>query len=1548
MKRFIAFCIVAASLLWGGASHAQLQAVPPNVAPDPSVPMILLSMSKDYSMFSRAYTDYEDLDFDGVVDYTFKADFSYYGYFDPTKCYTYSTSGYYTPAADATLDDGKYYCAAAGATTSTRWSGNFLNWATMSRMDVLRKILFGGLRSTDSTTQTILEMSFVSRNSQAFVKFYNGTDLIRLTPFNYSDGITLCRRHAALPNNYASTDRYSQNTTMLPQIRAARGNYLLWNMSEVRTCNWNGELSYTWKTATVNFITASYVGAGGTSTHATTTPDKTTQGASYGSVGPEYTARVEVCNSSYIGSERCKLYPGGNLKPTGLLHEFGESRSYGAVPARAEFALLMGSFDNNLSGGVLRKNMAEINDEIVANTGQFVTTTASRGIIYSINELSLFGYDLDGGSYTESCYSSSITNGKCPSWGNPVSEILLEGLRYFAGKNAAFSSGTNDNGLGFPKPAWSDPMTATRTYAVVSPATVAKTRLDLYGKNVCRPLNMVTISSGVSTFDDDGMSTFASDLGAPNGAAFYTNDIGVQEGISGTTRLIGSNGSTNDGLCTGKTVTNLGDVKGLCPDAPNMRGTYLGAGAAYYAHTNRIRSNLTVPTDASADALKVRQYGISMSGGSAQIKIPVPNTSPQRYVVVTPASQDTNTGGNGKLPGNMVDFKVLQRSSDGLSGTFLVLWQHAALGEDQDQDMLGTIRYTVSGNNLSIFTQTLESDTGSSTPFAFGYTIVGTGSNRDGVHFHSGINNYVYVDTNSATPTYSNSSVQSSPRSGSAKCYLNDDGSTPNGWNYTSAPRLCVKIGNDFVKGETAVTYTMVGQADAVIQDPLWYIAKYGGFKDSKTSPTNKPDSTDKWDIKRADGAVCGGTNQPVCADGIPDNYFLARRPDLLEDSLRQVFLDIVETSNSAPAVSRPDLRAGVYKYVAQFDPNDLHGELLSYVIKANGDFDTQAFAKGHKKLTDMLPANRQVITNVGNTAVPFTFTNISSGGAGSTTFLASLGGGTTSIASTTTTRAQTRIGYMRGERNNERPLGMGYRTRRSDSILGGIVNSNPWLQDLPVANYFGTAFTGYSAFKTAQASRGRLIWVGANDGMLHAFTSEELNPVISYVPGMLASRLRDTTDPTINDVTAFMDGSPFTGDVITSASGTDTWKTYLFASLGRGGKGIFSLDVTTPTNLSEANAASVFNWQFSDSNDADLGYVISEGGFHPVSQQASQIAKMNNGKFAVLFGNGVNSSSGKAALYILFVDGPNASGTWTNGTNYVKLVVDTGTGNGLSQPFWLDTDGDGVADVIYAADLKGQMWKFDVTSGTASNWKVAYNKPLYAAKDNSNNALPITTAPVVQFHPMGGQMVVFGTGESIVNGDFPLTSVQQRIYGIWDKPSYAATTSTIPSGLTELQTRTLTVTSSNNLIQTKTTAIDWSTKKGWFMNIPYASGMVVSNPEYAKDGSRDIGIPMIFPADSGSSCNGGSLGVYLQISAITGLLNADVFGTGVSSGDGVQVGIVSSDQRFRLAEDSTARCGAGLNCQRIVGQTEDLTTKRNATNSRIFWREIPGLRTSD
>jgi len=122
------------------------------------------------------------------------------------------------------------------------------------------------------------------------------------------------------------------------------------------------------------------------------------------------------------------------------------------------------------------------------------------------------------------------------------------------------------------------------------------------------------------------------------------------------------------------------------------------------------------------------------------------------------------------------------------------------------------------------------------------------------------------------------------------------------------------------------------------------------------------------------------------------------------------------------------------------------------------------------------------------------------------------------------------------------------------------------------------------------------------------------------------------------------------------------------------------------------------------------------------------------------------------------------------------------GTCNGLSTPVVIDVNNDYKVDYVYAGDLNGNMWKFDLqganpTDTTANNWDVAYRsdsttpQPLFKAKDASGNDQPITIKPDVMRHcdkTQSGYLVLFGTGQYFGDPDFNNTNTQ-TIYGIWD-----------------------------------------------------------------------------------------------------------------------------------------------------------------------------------
>ena len=1527
MTRLFPFLLAALiSLTPKLAAGQAMPAIPPNILASENLPMVMMTIAKDWTMFSRAYTDFEDIDFDGAIDYTFKPNFRYYGYFDSDKCYTYS-SGRFVPAGAVTLESGKLYC---NTSTTGQWAGNFLNWATMSRMDILRKVLYGGMRYLDSSSasDTTLELSFVPRNSQAIVKYYNGTDIGRLTQYSDStslqEGITLCRRH----NENTGVSHVNAFT---PVIRVAKGNLLLWNMTEVRTCNWDSEVSYTWKTPTIDFLTSNYLtpaGMLGSTTSAYRHKSKTPGTAD------AFNARVQVCLPSMLGSERCKKY-GTVWKPIGLLQEFGESNDFGNKPARAEFGLVMGSYDNNLQAGRLRKNMQEISDEIDPGNGQYLTSGAGSartyrgsngGIIRSLDEITLYGYNVDNGNYAQTCFSDDITNGNCPSWGNPIGELLLESMLYYSGKAATSASGsqTLDDAVGLPQ-------VTTRQDPLKWNPTVnnLKSRQVLYGQNMCRRLNALTITGGVNSFDDDAMARI-SDLGSSSSAAARTKALGDVEGVTGTTKLIGNSGTVNDNRCGPKTIGDLGAVRGVCPDGPNFRGTYLGAGVAHFSNTKRIRSDLdsaaSVIPDLPHNALTVKQYGVTMSGGVANIQVPVPGQA-GKFVTITPASIDFLSRSGG-LPGNMVDFKVLQRSSTGLSGSALVLWQHSMLGEDQDQDMLGTVRWAVDSLStparLTVFTQTIESDTGSNQPYAFGYTVVGT--NSDAAYFHSGINNYVVPDTSASGVSVSGALYNGADTSG------------------CNARSLCSRMGagGNYVRGETSRTFNMTGSTNTTLKEPLWYMTKYGGFDYSKNEKAAAgsgelyPTASSQWDRKRADGTPCNGTAASPC-DGDPDTYFQARRPDLLETSLREIFQDIVNTSNTAPAISSSQLRSGELKYVAQFDPTDGRGEIWAYELLASGLFSTTSSWGAHSALTSAnWDSGRKIITNNASAGVPFRWGSI---GTPKQDVLKAANGDT---------YGQAMLNWLRGDTSDN----SNFRKRPTTSIMGAIVNSTPTVQQRPGADMRGAEFSGYGAFVNTWRTRKTVLWVGAGDGMLHAFDASKTGggaPLLSYVPEPLFARLPNWASPNGDKVQSFVDGSPLTADVKVGSN----WRTYLFSSLGRGAKGMFALDVTDPASFTEANAASIFRWQFTEADDAsgDLGHIVNDPALSRVSEQAGNVAKMKNGKFALLMGNGFFSTKGSAALYILFVDGP-SSGSWAG--QYVKLVANTGAGNGLSAPTWVDNDGDGIADAVYAGDLKGNIWKFDVSSATSSNWKVAFGgRPLYVAKDIIDRSLAITTPVETRAHPQGGLVVNFASGRALQAGEFSGVLEKHGVYGVWDKPLFStaadgALDSLLPRGVTAMAPRTFVPTGTGGERVITGDPIDWSSKAGWYLPFREASEMSLANP--ARLLQVLVITSMAPPATGAANACFQTPRAWLNIvDPVSGLTSKNVLGniTTVINGVTVTIPLGSKpiqDIKFTFGSDKT--CASDKDCARAVGATSDVQLVGGQDRGRTQWREVPGLRT--
>ncbi len=353
-------------------------------------------------------------------------------------------------------------------------------------------------------------------------------------------------------------------------------------------------------------------------------------------------------------------------------------------------------------------------------------------------------------------------------------------------------------------------------------------------------------------------------------------------------------------------------------------------------------------------------------------------------------------------------------------------------------------------------------------------------------------------------------------------------------------------------------------------------------------------------------------------------------------------------------------------------------------------------------------------------------------------------------------------------------------------NVLGDIANSNPWYVPPPVAGRSDVDYPGYNAFRIASKSRPNVIYVGANDGMLHAVKASDGTELFAYVPSFVNANLYQLASPSYGHK-FYVDGSPFSADVDIGST-SNNWKTVLAGGVNKGGMGYYLLDVTDPANNTEANAASSDSshagWVLWEFTHPDLYYTYNMAAADHRGQ-ARQIvrvhdATLDNGKWAMIVGNGYPSNSDKqACLFVVYLSGPSGdSGTWVEGTDYRKLCAGnanyTSSGgldtNGLSTPTPYDIDGDGKVDVVYAGDLNGNLWKFDLSASNNVNWSVG--SPVFVAKSAAGVRQPIISPPEVFPHIVGtriGQLVLFGTGKYIEDTDRSNTD-SQSFYGVWDR----------------------------------------------------------------------------------------------------------------------------------------------------------------------------------
>lgn len=1118
-----------------------------------------------------------------------------------------------------------------------------------------------------------------------------------------------------------------------------------------------------------------------------------------------YQLRVRACPTANAAwrEDNCKAYGSGasvGYKPTGILHDYGESE-------RMEFGLITGSQFNNLQGGVLRSEVKRFTSEINAD-GTF--TLGAGSIIGTLNSLRLIGLNYnngDGGGTQNPNWSSggncpalgtgALGNGQCRMWGNPIGEMMYESLRYFAGAGAAtpiFATGgenvgrTEETTMGLPTATWKNP------YASIASGG--------QGKLTCaRPYQ--TVISDINPSYDTSLPGNAFGDPAPNGstppsistfsASTEGQTIWNQEYGGPRSVYIGQAGAVDDGAPTVKTATSFGNIRGLVPEEPTKGGSYYSAAVARYGRVNDINS---------VDAVQnLRTYSVAVASPLPRIEIPIGASK----ISLVPFAKSVGgafgiTAGAVFQPTNtIVDFYVerivnlpgqpMDASVNGGRGfaVFRINYEDVEQGNDHDMDAI--VRYQIAVNADSTVSVTLSSEYAAGSVIQhMGYVISGT--DNDGI----------YLDVRDVDTPLANSP---------AYRFNTPPGRAPGYCNVGAMPADCARLPLTNTR-----TFTAGGALAAeVLKDPLWYAAKYGGFRDSNNDGI--PQAAE-WDAD---------------ADGVPDSYFLVTNALRLRDQLSNAFDTIAQ--DAKPSGSVRVLGARVTEGSLSFAPtysvdssgSDWTGDLIAANVSPTGGAGALEWSAAARM---PLEAARNIVGmkafGTNTTRVPVAFTAAGFGTAAEQR--AAIGATAANISGAfgaTTTPADV-ISYLRGN-----IAGEGAPFRNRTGILGDIINSRPTVSgnrdDYGWSFLPGGLGAGYTAFVASKATRTPAVYVGANDGFLHAFNAKKLADgggveLFAFSPFGVRENLWRLADPEYGTLDTnghqyFVDGEVSVIDAKLGAS----WATVLVGTAGRGGKSLFGLDVTSPQTFGPNNVM----WEVVGGGAAPFNLNMGQASGRP------EIILAEDNKWYALVGNGYNSAAGDPALMVVDLQ---------TGSTVNTIVINDGGAfvNGLGNIAVQDVDGNGKADTVYGGDLRGNLWKIDMTSISPTGWGVAYGgAPVFTATDSGSVRQPITGGLELIRLPSGGTMVYFGTGRYLTATDAdPATSNQvQAFYAVLDRGTASLTRSS-------LQQQTITGQNFGAQVTRSTSAnpVDYSTQYGWYLDLTVNAAPGI--------GERYIGTPRI------------------------------------------------------------------------------------------------------
>ncbi len=599
--------------------------------------------------------------------------------------------------------------------------------------------------------------------------------------------------------------------------------------------------------------------------------------------------------------------------------------------------------------------------------------------------------------------------------------------------------------------------------------------------------------------------------------------------------------------------------------------------------------------------------------------------------------------------------------------------------------------------------------------------------------------------------------------------------------------------------------------------------------------------------------AIAGGTGTAS-----PTGYFAANSPQQVTNDLQIIITKILAATQSvaSAAVNSTGLNTTSVVYQSQFLTSDSYqdwdGNLFAFPIAADGTVNTAPATALWSAATQLdlqgWDLGRQIATwdPTLNAGIPFRWNAIA--GAHGIKPSTTLGQDLTTF--TADTNGQDVLQFLRG--SNAQELRNGGQFRNRTHRLGDIVNSDPLYVGAPSAS---NQTPSYVAFAAANAARRPVIYVGANDGMLHAFDATSVNSaapfagsttggneLFAYIPRGVYSNLIALVNPYYNAVHQyFVNGSPQASDIQFADA---SWHTVLVGTEGAGGNSVYALDVTNPDGItSEGVLASSVLWDFID---PDMGM-----GFSTPAIVSTPVG------WTVFVGNGYDSPTQKPFLFALNAQ-TGATVSKIDLCAAVPTACNLTASNGLSTVIAVNSGGQlaGYANIVYAGDLQGNLWRVDVSNANPAMWTVTV---LFQARDALGNPQPITTSPVASLNPrypqVLGTMVFFATGQLLGVPDLADVNMQ-TIYGIYDPPATYATPVTRASG--SLIQQFLSIPASNGQVVVDTgNAVTIPTNKGWYVDLTLNSGeRVVTDPRLESGGTLVLTsyVPSTDPCSAGGS----------------------------------------------------------------------------------------------